>query len=369
MSGNGRADEFWRSTALKDMSADQWERLCDGCGRCCLHKLEDEDSGALLFTRVACKELDLEAARCRHYDTRQQRVPDCLVLSPAMDEKIYQWLPDTCAYRLLWQGATLPLWHPLRHGGDRRPLIRAGISVVGLAISEDDVCEDELEDFAIELTDPFDPRGEEEPLMSPGTLFIVSAPSGAGKTSLVNALISELDQVAVSVSYTTRAKRPGESHGDDYFFVEVAAFEQRKMQGDFLEHAQVFDNFYGTSRSAIEQQLNTGFDVILEIDWQGAQQVRQTMPDTCSIFILPPSQAVLEQRLNDRGQDSQETISRRMRDARQEMSHYAEYDFVVINDDFKRALIELKSIFVADRLQTRRQERRFSSLIPDLIRD
>lgn len=205
--------------------------------------------------------------------------------------------------------------------------------------------------------------------MSQGTLFIVSAPSGAGKTSLVTALVESLREVRVSVSYTTRAQREGEEHGVNYFFVSEAEFKQRIEQGDFLEHAQVFDNFYGTSRSSIEATLNEGKDVILEIDWQGARQVREMMPKTKSIFILPPSREALEQRLNARGQDSQEIVSRRMQDATQEMSHYSEYDFVVINDDFAVALEELRSIFVANRLRMDRQEAANSRLISDLVRD
>lgn len=205
--------------------------------------------------------------------------------------------------------------------------------------------------------------------MSQGTLFIVSAPSGAGKTSLVTALVQSLQNVMVSVSYTTRAQREGEEHGVNYYFVDETEFKQRIDQGDFLEHAQVFDNFYGTSRSAIEATLEKGRDVILEIDWQGARQVREMMPKTRSVFILPPSRGVLEQRLNSRGQDSQEIISRRMKDATQEMSHYGEYDFVVVNDDFDTALKELESIFVANRLRTSRQEAQNSVLFSELVRD
>lgn len=205
--------------------------------------------------------------------------------------------------------------------------------------------------------------------MSQGTLFIISAPSGAGKTSLVSALVDNLDDVVVSVSYTTREQREGEQHGVNYLFVDETEFQQRIEQGDFLEHAQVFDNYYGTSKSAIEATLNEGKDVILEIDWQGARQVRDMMPLTQSVFILPPSREVLEQRLNARGQDSQEIIARRMRDATQEMSHYDEYDFVVINDDFQQALEELRSVFVANRLRMKRQRDENSVLIEELVRD
>ncbi len=187
--------------------------------------------------------------------------------------------------------------------------------------------------------------------MSQGNLYIISAPSGAGKTSLVKKLVAELPQLSVSVSHTTRAKRPGETQGIDYFFVPPADFKTMLEQHSFLEHAQVFDNFYGTAENTVAEQLNKGIDVILEIDWQGAQQIRKKRTDSLSIFILPPSTAILQQRLSSRGQDDEATIARRMRDAAAEISHYREYDYLVVNDNFEQALDELKAIIVANRLK------------------
>jgi len=171
-----------------------------------------------------------------------------------------------------------------------------------------------------------------------GQLFIISAPSGAGKTSVVKRLIQDLDNLRVSISHTTRDKRPGEIEGEDYFFVSVEQFRTLLAHDGFIEHAQVFDNFYGTSRSHLEHLLRQGIDVILEIDWQGAQQVRKALPESYSIFILPPSRGILEQRLQDRGQDSDEVIARRMKSAVSEMSHYDEYDFIVVNDDLEQTI-------------------------------
>jgi guanylate kinase len=203
--------------------------------------------------------------------------------------------------------------------------------------------------------------------MSQGTLFIVSAPSGAGKTSLVKALRQSLSGFTVSVSHTTRAQRPGEEHGRDYFFVARPEFERMIEAGEFLEHARVFDNYYGTARSTVEAALAGGQDVLLEIDWQGARQIRMLMPDCVSVFVLPPSRKTLEERLNARGQDDPETIARRMRDAISEMSHYREYDYLVVNDDFEQALAELRSIIVASRLATVRQAERYRNLIAGLL--
>jgi guanylate kinase len=186
--------------------------------------------------------------------------------------------------------------------------------------------------------------------MSQGTLFIVSAPSGAGKTSLVRELIESLDGIQVSVSHTTRAKREGEVNGVNYHFTDVAEFEAMIAHGEFFEYANVFDNYYGTSRKAVEVLLAAGQDVILEIDWQGAQQVREQMPDAVSIFILPPSREELERRLASRGTDEHAVIARRMRDAISEMSHYHEYDYLVVNDDFTTALQELQSLVISRRL-------------------
>lgn len=200
-----------------------------------------------------------------------------------------------------------------------------------------------------------------------GTLYIVSAPSGAGKTSLVTALIEADPRVSVSVSHTTRAMRPGEQHGVNYHFVSHDAFEELIAQGDFLEHAEVFGNFYGTSRTALQQTLDQGYDLILEIDWQGAQQVRALMPDARSVFILPPSQQALRQRLNNRGQDSDAIIEGRMREAVSEMQHYAEYDYLIINDDFAVALEDLKAVFRANRLRRAAQQQRHQALLDQLL--
>jgi len=179
--------------------------------------------------------------------------------------------------------------------------------------------------------------------MAQGTLYIVSAPSGAGKSSLIQALLKTqpLYDTQVSVSHTTRAPRPGEVHGEHYFFVDHDEFRAMIGRDAFLEHAEVFGNFYGTSRETIEQVLATGVNVFLDIDWQGAQQIRKKMPDSRSIFILPPSKDELDRRLRGRGQDSEEVIAKRMEQAVAEMSHYAEYDYLIVNDDFDAALSDL----------------------------
>ena len=200
-----------------------------------------------------------------------------------------------------------------------------------------------------------------------GTLYIVSAPSGAGKTSLVKALLDSESRIRVSVSHTTRAMRPGEVDGVNYHFVSREIFGAMVERGEFLEHAQVFDNFYGTSQTWIEQTLAEGFDLILEIDWQGAQQVRRLLPQAKSIFILPPTQEALRHRLTNRGQDSGEIIERRMRDAVSEMSHYVEYDYLVINDDFAHALDDLKAIFRANQLHAEQQAKRHAGLLGELL--
>ncbi|MBN6714709.1 guanylate kinase [Pseudomonas capsici] len=207
---------------------------------------------------------------------------------------------------------------------------------------------------------------------STGTLYIVSAPSGAGKTSLVKALIDDSEknsgqQIRVSVSHTTRAMRPGEVDGVNYHFVDRAEFQRMIEHGDFLEQAEVFGNLYGTSQSHLQQTLDEGHDLILEIDWQGAQQVRKQMPHARSIFILPPTQQALRQRLTNRGQDSDEIIDARMREAVSEMSHYKEYDSIVINDDFAHALEDLKAIFRANRLSLQHQEEKYSHLFNELL--
>jgi guanylate kinase len=180
--------------------------------------------------------------------------------------------------------------------------------------------------------------------MSDGTLYILSAPSGAGKSSLAKALVESMADVTVSVSHTTRAPRPGEEDGVHYHFVDRDTFQAMVDRGEFLEYARVFDNFYGTSQKAVQDELDRGHDVILDIDWQGARNVKARMENAVGIFILPPSREELERRLRGRGQDSDETIARRMRDAVSEMSHYGEFDYVVVNDDFDAALGDLQCI-------------------------
>jgi len=203
--------------------------------------------------------------------------------------------------------------------------------------------------------------------MSQATLYIVSAPSGAGKTSLVKELVERDSQVRVSVSHTTRAPRPGEVDGVNYNFTDVDQFKAMVEAGDFLEHAQVFDNFYGTSRHWVEQQLAAGVDVILEIDWQGAQKTRDVFSDAVGIFIIPPSREALRERLTGRGQDSDEVIDRRMRDAVSEMSHYEEFDYVVVNDMFSVALEELACILKAQRLRRECQQSSLTARMTDLL--
>lgn len=203
--------------------------------------------------------------------------------------------------------------------------------------------------------------------MAKGTLYVVSAPSGAGKTSLVKAMLAQDNEIVVSVSHTTREMRPGEQNGMDYNFVTMDQFNQMIEASDFLEFAEVFTNKYGTSQRWVETQLEQGKDVILEIDWQGAQQIRRLMPDCLSIFILPPSRDALEQRLTNRGQDSEDVIGLRMSEAVSEMSHYAEYDFLVINDDFDTALNELHGIFLAERMKISQQQDRCHDLLVSLL--
>jgi guanylate kinase len=188
-----------------------------------------------------------------------------------------------------------------------------------------------------------------------GQLFIVSAPSGAGKTSLVHALVGALPDITVSVSHTTRPMRPGEVQGRDYHFVDETAFAAMAERGEFLEYALVFGNRYGTSRGAVDATLAQGIDVVLEIDWQGARRVRQLKPDAVSVFIMPPSLPELRRRLERRGKDGAEVIARRMEAARREMSHFDEYQYLVVNDDFERAREDLQAIVRAARLATPRQ--------------
>jgi guanylate kinase len=200
-----------------------------------------------------------------------------------------------------------------------------------------------------------------------GTLYTVSAPSGAGKTSLVQALIEQDLSIQVSISHTTRIIRPGETDGVNYHFVDQSIFLAMLEQTAFLEHAKVFDNYYGTSQQWVKETLATGLDVILEIDWQGAAQVRKIMPEAVAIFILPPSKIALEQRLTGRGQDSQEIIDKRMSEAQNEMSHYVEADYLVINDDFNAALTELAAIFIAQRNTQSNQQLTRQILLKELL--
>ena len=200
-----------------------------------------------------------------------------------------------------------------------------------------------------------------------GNLFILSAPSGAGKSSLYKALLKADDKVRISISHTTRAARTGEEHGREYYFTEDEDFLDMIAEEAFFEHAQVFDNFYGTSKASIFNMLEQGLDVILEIDWQGARQVRKLSPDAIGIFILPPSLAVLEERLRDRGTDSEEVIQRRMSKAVNEISHYNEYDFVIVNDDFETALAQMKSIFTAMRSKNTVMKQKYGNLLNDLL--
>ncbi len=205
--------------------------------------------------------------------------------------------------------------------------------------------------------------------MSTGTLYIISAPSGAGKTSLVKALLEHDSNICVSVSHTTRAPRPGEVDGKDYNFVTLEQFDALVAKGGFLEYAEVFTNKYGTSQQWVEETLAQGKDVILEIDWQGAQQVRRLMPAARSIFILPPSREALKSRLTNRGQDSQAVIDGRMAQAVSEMSHYPEYDYLIINDRFEQALEELAAVFVAERQASGKQRQRHQALLEALLSD
>ncbi len=200
-----------------------------------------------------------------------------------------------------------------------------------------------------------------------GSLFIVAAPSGGGKTSLVKKLVSSLDHIAVSVSHTTRAMRPGEQHGVDYFFLDDQAFLSMVEQCAFVEHARVFNHFYGTSAAQITDRLSAGIDVVLDIDWQGAQQIRHAFSTAVSIFVIPPSLEVLKQRLMDRQQDNEDIISSRMQRARDELSHYPEFDYLIVNDDFEQAAAELSAIVVAHRLRMIRQAEQQRKLLSFLL--
>ncbi|MDO4709872.1 MAG: guanylate kinase [Pseudomonadota bacterium] len=202
-----------------------------------------------------------------------------------------------------------------------------------------------------------------------GTLYIVSAPSGAGKSSLVRATLERDPDIALSVSFTSRAARPGERDGEHYHFVSAERFEQMIAAGDFFEHALVHGDWKGTAKQSVMPQLGAGRDVLLEIDWQGARQVREMVPDTVSLFILPPSCKALEERMRKRAQDSEATIQRRLAAAREEMSHYGEYDYLIVNDDFETAVNQMCAIFTATRLRRTPQVARNARLISALLSD
>ena len=200
-----------------------------------------------------------------------------------------------------------------------------------------------------------------------GTLYTISAPSGAGKTSLAKALLASVEDIRVSVSHTTRAMRPGEEDGINYHFVDEAAFVAMINNSAFLEHAKVFNHYYGTAQAWVEGILANGADVILEIDWQGAEQVRRLQPGCVSIFILPPSPKALEQRLTERDQDDKAVIEHRLAEAQEEMSHFVEADYLVINDDFGTALSELRAIVISQRLKLASQQQKNHQLLKDLL--
>ena len=200
-----------------------------------------------------------------------------------------------------------------------------------------------------------------------GTLFIVAAPSGAGKSSIVNACLARVANICLSISFTSRPPRPGERHHEHYHFVSAAEFERMVGAGDFFEHARVHGDWKGTARQSVEPQLDAGKDVLLEIDWQGAHQVRSQVPDAVSIFILPPSREALEQRMRARGQDTEAVIAQRLAAAREEMSHYAEFDYVIVNEVFETAVAEMCAIFTASRLRRGEQQRRHAALIEHLL--
>ncbi|MEN1956890.1 guanylate kinase [Luteimonas changyuni] len=200
-----------------------------------------------------------------------------------------------------------------------------------------------------------------------GTLFMVAAPSGAGKSSIVNACLARDPNISLSVSFTSRAPRPGERHGEHYHFVDDAEFQRMIDAGDFFEHARVHGDWKGTARQSVDPQLAAGRDVLLEIDWQGARQVRAAVPDSVGVFILPPSRAALDQRMRKRGQDSEEVMARRLAAAREEMSHYGEFDFVIVNEDFDTAVAEMCAVFGASRLRRDAQARRHQALIRALL--
>lgn len=200
-----------------------------------------------------------------------------------------------------------------------------------------------------------------------GNVFIVAAPSGGGKTSLVKELINKLDNIEVSISHTTRLPRPGEKEGVDYFFIDQMQFLSMINQSAFIEYAQVFNHYYGTSVYQIKNRLAAGIDVILDIDWQGAQQIKQIFSEAISIFIVPPSLDILKQRLQNRGQDNENTIAARMLQAQNELSHFSEFDYMIVNDDFSKAAHDLQAIIIANRLNTTRQLRKTGNLLSLLL--
>ena len=202
-----------------------------------------------------------------------------------------------------------------------------------------------------------------------GTLYIVSAPSGAGKSSIVNQVLARDPGISLSISFTSRKPRPGERHAEHYHFVDEAEFQRMIAAGDFFEHALVHGDWKGTARQSVEPMLAAGRDVVLEIDWQGARQVREQVRDAISIFILPPSRGALDERMHKRAQDSEETIARRLGAARDEMSHFGEYDYLIVNDDFDAAVDEMCAIFTASRLRRDRQVAKYSKLLTNLLTD
>lgn len=215
---------------------------------------------------------------------------------------------------------------------------------------------------------PAIPPHEPIPKHMRGTLFIVAAPSGAGKSSIVNACLARDPNIALSISFTSRAPRPGERHAQHYHFVGAEEFQRMIDAGDFFEWANVHGDLKGTARQSVEPQLAAGRDVLLEIDWQGAQQVRAKVPDAVGIFILPPSREALEERMRKRGQDSEDVIARRLAAARDEMSHFGEFDYVIVNEVFDTAVDEMCAIFTASRLRKNQQVQRHHEMIQQLLK-
>ncbi len=204
-------------------------------------------------------------------------------------------------------------------------------------------------------------------MQSDGNIYIIAAPSGAGKTSLVNALVKKVKDIEVSISFTTRAKRNGEKHGVDYFFIEHDQFDRMIKEHAFIEYAQVFDQYYGTSLQFVENKLKQGIDIILEIDWQGARQILTHYQQAITIFILPPSRETLKNRLIARAQDDSKTIERRWIEARNEMSHFHEFDYLLINDNFDKTLSELIGLIISKRIRTQRQIKKQAKLLSNLL--